>query len=245
MKRRLNIIRERLNIINREKVFMYRDTEKIWALLKRYILNCANVLAPYRNVQVRSDTTPWVTKEIIELLADRDNMFLEAYVNNRPDLLGRARMLLTSAKREVRNARASYIKDVLGNCAGDTKKFWQNIDSLINRKPVCSLIELKREDESLVLPHELPNYMNEFFPTVGLKLASNFDSSVEVDDVVYNIHRNLEFNQISDDALNRQIKDINIYKGSGIGGISTRLLKDAMKIMSPEFRYLFSITYLS
>lgn len=230
--------------INKDRVLMYRDTEKIWSLLKSYILNCANVLAPYRKIQIRSDDVPWVTKEK-ELLADRDNMFLEAYANTRPDLLQRARELRTSAKKAVRNARASYVNDVLGRCAWDPKRFWQNINLLINRKSMCPQIELKRDSGIQVQPNELPDYINEFFTTIGPKLASSFDPTDEVDDVVYNTHQLMEFNQISDDTFERQVKAINIYKGSGIQGVSTRIIKDAMKIMKQEFLYLFNLTLIT
>lgn len=103
-------VRDNYSRLNRDVLFRYHDVDRIWQLLKGYVRNCANVLAPYRNIRIRTDVVPWITREITELLADRDNLFLDAYVNKEPDLLLRARELRTTAKKAVRNARADFIK---------------------------------------------------------------------------------------------------------------------------------------
>lgn len=94
----------------------------------------------------------------------------------------------------------------------------------------------------LVLEEDVPGYINEFFKNIGTKLTTSFDSNDQIDEINYNLQEQMEFNPISSNVYNKlmQVNAIDIYKASRIGGISTRLNKDAMRILHKEFLYLFT-----
>lgn len=89
---------------------MYNDVDVIRGLLLKYITNCANTLCPERNLRVQQTRTPWITKEIIEKLNERDTAFVKAYNSGLPSDITHAKNLRTEAKRAVRNACADFIK---------------------------------------------------------------------------------------------------------------------------------------
>lgn len=51
------------------------DVNLAWTVIQKYITNCANVLCPMRQIQIRQDPSPWITSEIVEQLNDRDKAF--------------------------------------------------------------------------------------------------------------------------------------------------------------------------
>lgn len=82
-------------------IFEMNVANLVWETLLKIIYNCANKLCPKRRIQTRFDQPPWITKEILELIADKDSTFLDAYENNKPQLLPKARKLRTESKRHL------------------------------------------------------------------------------------------------------------------------------------------------
>lgn len=166
--------REYYSSLDTSILFQFNDVDLAWKALFHMILNCANKLCPVKRITTRAHQPPWITKEIIELLADRDLLFQEALQNGKLHLLPRARELRTDAKRAMRNARSDFIKTKLANLKDDPRKFWLEVNSLINKSSSKATIELSDQDGETIDPSQSPDYINTFFATIGPKLAEQF-----------------------------------------------------------------------
>lgn len=158
-------------------IFELNDVDLIWEPLLGFIHNCANKFCPKKKIQTRLNQPPWITKEILELIADRDSTFQDAHENNKPQLLPKAHRLRTESKRAMRNARSNLIKQKLDNFSDDPKKFWREINSLIKKAPANASITLDDHEGSPIPPDKIPNHINMFFATIGLQLAEKFDKA--------------------------------------------------------------------
>lgn len=94
-------------------IYQLTDVDMVWKTLQELILKCANHLCPYRKTTVKLNTPQWINSYILELIADRDRKFLEAYAKKSPDILAEARTLRTDARRAIRTARAEFINSQL------------------------------------------------------------------------------------------------------------------------------------
>lgn len=162
--------------IDRSCIFMMHDVDMVWSELYRIILNCANSICPFRVMKVKPSRLPWITREIVELLQDRDDAFLDAVTNNKPGLLNNARDLKTESKRAIRTAHSEYVQSQLAEYKSNPKKFWAEVKNLMNKKAIQPKIELNDNDGNQVPCQLLPDFINEYFATIGPKLAARFSS---------------------------------------------------------------------
>lgn len=153
------------------------DVNLAWETMLKYITNCANILCPFKQITVRQDPSPWITKELIEQLSDRDKAFELAYQTKNPRDLKIAKGLRTEVKRQVRNAKAEFIQTNLRNNSEDPKKFWEELNKLIKNTSTPKQIQLTDVKGQPITPNETPDYINSFFAQIGSNLAKNFPNA--------------------------------------------------------------------
>lgn len=124
---------------------------------------------------------------------------------------------------------------------------WAELNKLTKSKENKTVIRLQSEDGEPIPDSQIPTHINNFFSTIGPKLADKFGSpspTPQTSEPQPNTPT-LTINTITSTQLYNEIKKINIYKSSGIDGISSRIIKDAMLILLEEFTYLFNQTILT
>lgn len=141
------------------------------------MLACVHKYCPKRNITTKLSQPKWFTRELSELLYDRDLAFTEAY--NAPhatNLLMEAKKLRTKAKKALRLARSEYTREHLNNHSDDPRKFWAHLNNLIKRKPTTASIQLNDEHGNPLDQNKTPDYINKYFSTIGPKLAEGFQT---------------------------------------------------------------------
>lgn len=58
--------------LDKSFIFQINNVDLAWKAVHPIVLNCANKLSPIKRISTRVNQPPWITKEILELLADRD-----------------------------------------------------------------------------------------------------------------------------------------------------------------------------
>ena len=139
----------------------------------------------------------------------------------------------------IKNARADFVKDQLETHKDDPKKFWKELNTLIpNSKAASSQCFNNIKDESKnIIPQELlPNCVNTFFANIGVQFDRKISPLSEISNNTnrkYNIEPFDKFEYITEDELIKEIKNISIYKSSGLN-ISTYFLKICFEILTPQ-----------
>lgn len=226
----------------RDLVYMYNDVDQVWNILFDFIRHCANSLCPESEMHIPQNKNPWISKEIIEKLNERDSAFLKAYNSKLPADLKHAKELRTEAKRAVRNARADFIKSNLEEHSNNPRKYWEEINKLIKHKSSEKKIELKDLDNSIIPDETAATYINNYFSSIGPNLEKKFDTTLNTFPENNTHLPHLTIPEITQSELLKGINSINTHKSCGISGLSSRLIKDAMIIMLPEFAYHFNLS---
>lgn len=172
-----DIARSYYNAINLSKIFQYNNVNLVWNTLKDYIFKCASKLCPVIRITTKVNQPKWITNDIVKLLNDRDKAFLKAILTKSPSDLKEAKILRHQAKQAVRTARAAHIRETLAQTSDDPRKFWRELNTLIKQKASNSLIRLKDESNVPIDHADTPNYINNYFSTIGPKLAEQFNTA--------------------------------------------------------------------
>lgn len=223
------------NSINRSKIFQFNDVNLVWTTLRDYISRCAKKLCPLVKITTKVNQLKWITNEIVELLNDRDKAFLKALVTKNPADLKEAKSLRRQAEQAVRTARSAHNQDTLDHSSDNPRKFWRQLNALIKQKASNPTIRLTDDNNSPIEHANIPDYINNYFSTIGPKLAEQFNTTSLPSS--NNITpspppspptptNNPPTNPacptpISENEILKEVKAIAIYKSSGIPGLSS------------------------
>jgi len=131
--------------------------------------------------------SPWITSSIIKSIQTRDKLYAKLLTQNREsiayhEMKTKLRGCNTILKKNLRIAKQSYFQNILQKCQSDIKKTWNAINTIINKnakrkdfpsKFLVNNIEMNNKTE-------ISNKFNEYFATIGPKLASEITQAKNV-----------------------------------------------------------------
>ena len=97
------------------------------------------------------------------------------------------------------------------------------------------------ESDQLYQQTDLPDLINNYFSEIGPKLAKDIPRSM--DGIKINGDKSQEVFELRDftiEELLKCVKDISVYKSSGMPDLSTRFLKDALLYIPNAILYLYN-----
>ena len=131
-----------------------------------------------------------------------------------------------------------YIQDELDNNVSDPKKFWRNIKNVLPDQKsgnVSLLNPVTREP----LPKDMQaGEINHFFANVGQNLGRIFkDALPDVDEEEVQFPK-LDISRITQIEVLKLVESISIDKSSGLCDVSSKVVKDFIRLASKEIMYL-------
>ena len=128
-------------------------------------------------MRVSEKYCPWINKDLKGLMRTRDRLkqaspkrkshvFVDAY----RQATNRVNSLIVELKKQ-------YFFKKISECKGNMKESWKTINELLNkRSKSCNVDCLKDSGNTIVNKKDTSDTMNDFFCTIGEKLASKIDA---------------------------------------------------------------------
>ena len=96
-------------------------------------------------------------------------------------------------------------------------------------QPATEINRIDIVDNSITTPLEISNVLNHHFTHIGPRLAGNIpETSVSFQDYITPSVPSFTLNEISCDVVHCSVSSLRIDKATGLDGISSRLLKEAV-----------------
>ena len=149
------------------------DPGGAWAIMYRRILAVLDIMCPVRSFHIKNYRPDWMTKELIELIKDRDYFFNKAKKRGDPDSWNIAKFLRNIANSKIRQAKREFVLDKLELHDGDPKRFWKVIHEVMPSKKskLNQDILLKDKNGVKVDKEEVAHFINDYFINVGNIIA--------------------------------------------------------------------------
>ena len=202
--------------------------------------------------ELKQQFKPWITRGIIKAIKTRDQLF-KKYINcknENKDLIhneykrhrNRIVDLIRTSKKEYYQ---SYFSDNLNNM----KKTWNGIKSLISisNNKSASPTSLNINNKLNTDPVDIANSFNDFFSTVGSKLAQNIYPSKN-DHLHYLNTSNLMsifIKPASEIEILNLISTLNNTKASGPCSIPTDIFKMTKHILASPLAEIINLSFLT
>ena len=154
------------------------DVDSKWCLWKTLFLAVLDVHAPLRMKRVRTRRNiPWLNKNSKKLMFERDKLKLKAIKSNST--------LDWNAYKTARNVvsctlqmdKQLYYSNLLYKYKHNPKESWQTINRILGRGHNKSSISSIRQNDNIISgSNEIAETFNEYFSTIGDKIANSVDS---------------------------------------------------------------------
>ena len=228
-----------------------REPSKCWEILESKIREYLDRTCPIKKFKVKEVREPCVTNELLEEIKDKDRALRRARNSGKVEDWKLAKVERNRVGRLIDEAKAEFLKEQQVELANDPKKFWRLVKTIVpDKKRKSGKIGLKRKasmnngDASLeenVRDEDTAGFINSFFSNIGPNLAKNFNEQWEF--YGENIRDSCP-NLVTDYGQVRLLcKDIKICKSSGIDGVSSRVFKDAFRVLIPQLVFLFNLSF--
>lgn len=203
------------------------DVNTAWDEWKSLFVEICDRHAPMRTMRVRVNQPDWITSEYHSLRHDRDQARVKAEKSKDKQDWNRAKKLRNKCNEMLLKLKKQYISDQVKENKDNPKGLWKTLKKLLPPKVKSDIRELSVDGNLQSKPANIANILNDYFATIGEKLAATFTNTLSY---VFNNNeqrRNFTFTPITKKFVLNELKRLNANKATGIDGIPARLLKTA------------------
>ena len=155
------------------------DVNAMWTRWKTLFLEVLDRHAPIilRRVRNRS-SLPWLSKDIRENMLERDRLKRVAIIKDDESHWKKYKSSRNAVNIAIRRAKSDYYATQIRNESGDPKRAWKTVNDILGRKQQENCVnEIRFNDHSITSPDEIAQTFNEYFTSIGPRLAANIDKS--------------------------------------------------------------------
>ena len=224
------------------------DPSRCWEHIEGKLRGYLDRTCPQKVFKVRAAREPWVTNEILEEIKDKDSSLRKAKRSGLVEDWQKAKADRNRVGRLIEPAKADFLKEQQAELANDPKKCWRLVKTIVlNKKVKMSEIALVNRDIGAdginVEGAQTADFINSFFSGIGPKLAEKHKApwrfhGIRVDESCPPLRTNFE-------QVMKLCRDIKTSKASGFDDISTKVFKDAFRVLVPQLVYLFNLSFES
>ena len=160
---------------------MFQQTDDINTLVNDWSTLFSLIIekhAPLKEMRVSEKYCPWIDKDPKGLMRARDRLKTTALKRKSPILIDAYRQARNRVNSLNIELKKQYFSKKISECKGNMKESWKTINELLNkRSKSCNVDCLKDSGNTIVNKRDISDTMNNFFCTIGEKLASKIDAA--------------------------------------------------------------------
>ena len=190
-----------------------------------------------KKVHSKTLSKPWITLEVQDLIDKKNVRFSKKCKNKTSKNKKKFKEAKEKMDKAINNEKDKYYKNLLESTNNNTKKKWNAIRIIINRK--------KLEKTNCDIPN---NVLGEHYATIAEKLAQQLPNLSPEDipctskDINYESFpmQKFMFNYTSEREVYENILQLDSTKGPGLDNFDIKSLKSIADIISPHLACLFN-----
>jgi len=207
--------------------------------------NICNSNCPVTEKRVKGSFPDWITSDFIKLSKDRDYYFAKAQKSNNSEDWIKARQLRNKVNKLNKTLKRNYCSNAINDNVHNSKKLWSTIKKLLP-KNVSNTTNVKTQDGLTCNDKATANQFNTYFTSIGNSLASNFQHSSNIDNLIEVENNNqFGFDVVTPDFIFDQICQFSNNKSSGFDDTCIKLLKLSAPIICHPLAYICNLSIIT
>ena len=189
-----------------------------WDVWREHFLKISDKHAPFKTIRVKNRHNPWITREVISLMYERDSTH-QAYIQSGDHRQkSKYRILRNKVTSLIRENKYEYFKNLENEAKGNPRMFWSEIKRVLPKLNCKSIPKSLTSDE-----------FNAYFTSIPLKISEELNSqtSGELPWKGQSSIYTFRFSCINDDNVLKLLRALPDKSGNDILGIDCKLLRIA------------------
>ena len=144
-------------------VYLCEDVNIAVELLSSKITFILDTMAPLKTIQVRTKYSPWISKQTLELMKDRNKLQKTASETKNRDDWSKFKSLRNQVNNRLKYEERKWQKFRLEECEGNPSKTWKNVKNILNWVHSGSPSQLFAGGRLVSKPQEVADAQNQYF----------------------------------------------------------------------------------
>ena len=202
-----------------------------WIRFKNDFTNLCDKHAPLRSRRLKPRFNPWIDKDIVRDMYQRDHMKSRAIRTKDPADANEYRRLRNHVTARINSAKKRYYDNELKINAGKPGKIWKLISRLTTSQNLSDT------------PDILPDEFNDYFVSVGQTVSDSLDNDVNTNDCWKGPKSNVlfKFDVVECSLVNKHLKQLNFNSSVDVLGFDSKLLRVAADVITPVLTKMFNV----
>ena len=204
----------------------------------------SNIHAPLKKAKIKHKAyKPWITSGLKKSMKVRDKLYKKWLITRNYVFLNKYKLYRNKIAIINKIYRDCFYNDILIK-SDNTKKMWDNINLLINKKRPSSHIEkLQVDNKRYEQPLTISNCLNDFFCNVPSTLAAQLPKSHKsATSYLSQKRKQFRFAQVSEIEVFLLLESLDTNKSFGIDKIHPLLLKTAALQIYRPLTFIFNLS---
>ena len=213
--------------------FKITDVDTMWHNWYESFMSVCNSQAPLNTYRVKSRSLPWLSREILDKMYERDRLHQQAVTSRSSELMSAYRKQRNRVSRLLRDAKKTYFhKKRLNESGNNSSDMWKVLRMAINAsKTSQSDISCKSVEE-----------LNDYF----INAAGCINNNNSVKDVLSNLKcKKFVFDIIYVDKVFNLLAKLPDKVNSDILSLDSKLLHSVADIIAPSLTFIFNLSLQS
>ena len=223
------------------------DTELVANVLIGHISEAIERIAPLKMIQPRAQYVPYLSKETKSKMANRDKLRWEALKTGNEEDMKEYKKMKNSTLKQQRSDKKKWVKKVMGEDLGDSKRIWSTVQKITRMKKSNTLDKLVIDGIITKEKKLMANGLNKFFITKVANLVAEMPipAAVLLDELRAQEPLNipeLSLLELSSQSLDILIGKVKRSPAAGLDNISGIILQDVYACIKPSLLHLINLS---
>ena len=239
------LINHSTNVLNNlNKLFLlhpeFTINEKFNLLNKNLneIINECYPVKTFSKREIRLRSKPWITKAIMRSIKTRNKMYKKLIKTNYrdKDLHTQYKKYRNNLTKIKETSKKNYYENLLKNAQGNTRKTWEVINKVINKRKKGHQLpsELKINNNVIKEPADIINNLNAYFSTIGEQNCNTQNDYNEISKTLNFSQKNsFVWVDTTGAEISKIISHLDTKKATGPDEVSVRIIKTLNHLISP------------
>ena len=202
----------------------------------------------------RAKDKKWITHGLKISIRHKNRLYKKKILSPTPHNKNKFNEYNKLLQDSIKSAEENYYKALFNDTKDSSIKMWRALGSIINPNKKTKqnhIAKIITETGTFVSSEEISNQMNNYFCTIGSKLASSIPNGNSFEIYLKNrVNQTMFLSPISESDISREINKLNNCKCPGPDNISPKILKacepELRKPLTDIFNYsIETVTYPS
>ena len=219
---------------NLSRIFYISDVDVAWNIWIQEFTRICNKYAPLRDHKVKDHQKPWITKDIITLMQDRDHWHNKALKSKAISDMNQYRLLRNQVTCYIRNAKKSFVLNELHSYQGKPDKTWKILKQFLPKKNINSSGSPEMDADSF----------NDFFSSIGEHTTKHY-GPVIVPTLPVQTNHIFNIPPITIEFINKYLNTLPKSTALDFLNIDNNLLRISSECISPSLCHIYNLSLIN